>query len=86
MAANSVTNKQSAALRTAEKQYMWTKYFHDGNGRCTYIVQAPRGSADGGKALVTKYTYVGITNTIDVTVEYEGAWDESWNVVEDTPA
>lgn len=86
MAANKKPNPQNATLLTAGKQYMKTKYFYDGSDRCSYIVQASKDADDGEPAMVTKFTYVGATSQIEASTEYEGVWDEAWDIAEDTPA
>lgn len=77
---------KAALLKTLKAELMKTKYFFDGSGRNTYIVQAPAAALNGAVALVTKFTYTGAEVVATSEVEYEGQWDSSWDVVQDTPS
>lgn len=79
------TLNQTNMLKAVEKAYMKTRYFHDGSDRLTFMVQAPITAGDGGKALITRYTYVGATAVIEGTTEYEGSWDADWDIEETDP-
>lgn len=78
-----------SALITSQKNEMRkTRYFYDGTtGRPTYMVEAARDVADGGPCLVTKFDYAdGTTLIVRGTVEYEGEWDDTWDIAESVPS
>lgn len=78
---------KTAVLTTQFNELQKTRYFYDGNGRQTFMVQAARDVAHGGPALVTKFGYADADSTqIESTREYEGTWDQAWDIEEETPS
>ena len=76
---------KTVLLTSLKSELMKTKYFFDEEGRNTYIVQAPAHTIDGGAALVTKFDYDGDDVQASGSVEYQGTWDEAWDITETEP-
>lgn len=73
-------------VQAGQAEAVKTKSFYDGSNRLTYFVTAAKKAKNGAPALVTKYTYVGVTSRVDVSVEYMTTWNSAWDIAEDTPA
>lgn len=75
-----------SVLRTLKDELHKCRYFYDGDGRNTYVVQAARDARDGDLCLVTKYEYDGVSTRISSSREYEGQWDGDWDSTETEPS
>lgn len=82
-------DRSKSALVTAQKnEYRKTRFFYDvSTGRQTFIVEAAKDVRDGGPCIVTQFAYAdALTLVVQGTTEFEGQWDEAWDIVETTPS
>ena len=78
-----VKNTASHHIQSAQMSAIKTKSLYDGSNRLQYFVVAPKNAANGAQCQVTKYTYDGATARVDMTIEYMGLWNSTWNTTED---
>lgn len=79
-------SNKTAMLMSLGKERFKTKYFYDGSGRNTYVVQAPVEAEDGEPALVTKFVYTGDETYPTSSREYVKTWDANWDTTETDPS
>lgn len=76
-------NANQNHIMTGRDTLMKVHYEYDEDRRVTHMYQAAKDAAHGAKCLVTKNTYTGSFIEPDGSTEYEGEWDEAWDIEED---
>lgn len=74
--------KQDLLFQALRGETVKVKRLYDGNTppRCTSQYEAPQNAVNGAPALLTTYTYVGVTTDVDAMKETLSAWDSSWDI------
>jgi hypothetical protein len=57
-----------------------THSVYDGSERLIEFYTAMANTGNGGKCILTKYTYIGVSTRVENTSEVEGTWDSTWDI------
>jgi hypothetical protein len=67
-------------LKTQLNELVKQHIEYDGNSRPEYVYTAHADLEDGKPCSVVRYSYDGTSSRVVFMKEYEGTWDESWEV------
>lgn len=72
-----INQDKSSIIKTALNEYTKSYQVLDGQLRLEYLFEAGTHTIDGGRCMVTRYSYFGGTPQVAYVKEYEGVWDAS---------
>lgn len=66
-------------LKTGSREYIKSYIEYDGSNRMIKVTEARANAKNGEYALVTEYSYVGVTNYIQASKEYGSTWNSAYD-------
>jgi len=67
-------------LRTLGKEVVKLFRVYDGSDRVIESYEALANAVNGGPALKTEYTYIGVTTNVEKLKESLTAWNSAWDI------